>query len=242
MSIGHVVKRRYILTLGGAGIVGSLGGGVVTAGILQAHTGSPVQGSPTQNNGPYLKPGTFDQQFLAKPADVKQIWDFSALEQVLSEGFIPIKNAMNAFQFVYQKSFYPVICLRGPVVVYALDDTMWGKYRLSSVYDQQANTTENQNPLYHRVTTGSGTLKPDDPNSPYQDPSLQALLQRGLSLAVCHDALNGLSVQLAKQHGPTAQAVFADLATHLISGAQQTPSGSSLIAVAQHLGFTYAKP
>src|SRR5690348_8266231 len=104
MSIGHVVKRRSILTLGGAGIVGSLGGGVVTAGILQAHTGSPVQGSPTQNNGPYLKPGTFDQQFLAKPADVKQIWDFSALEQVLSEGFIPIKNAMNAFQFVYQKS------------------------------------------------------------------------------------------------------------------------------------------
>jgi len=242
MSIGHAVKRRQVLTLGGAGIVGLLGGGAVTAGVIKTHSASPVQGSPAQSDGPYLKAGTFDQQFLAKPADVKQIWDFSALEQVSSEGFIPIKNAMNSFQFVYRKSFYPVICLRGTAASYALDDTMWGKYRLGSVYAQQAGTTEDLNPLYHHFTIDNGTLKPDDPNSFYQDPSLQALLQRGSSIAVCHDALNGLSARVAKEHGLTAQAVFTDFAAHLVSGAQQTPSGSSLIAVAQHLGFTYAKP
>jgi hypothetical protein len=38
-----------------------------------------------------------------------------------------------------------------------------------------------------------------------------------------------------------AQHVFKDLAARRVLGAEQTPSGSSLIAVAQAMGFTYAK-
>lgn len=255
MPVPRLFKRRQLLLLGGAGVVGFLGGGAVTAEVLNARAVppvSPASGNPTsfpepatgsskQGDGPYLNPVGFDQQFLAKQADVKQVWDFAASEQIQSDGFVPIKNALNAFQFVYQKSLYAVICLRGDAVVYALDDTMWAKYSLGTLYGQQTTGNTNHNPLYQRSTTDNGTLSPQDPKSLYQDSSLQALIQRGSHIAVCHDALNGVSMGLAEQNGLTAQSFFKELAAHLVPGAQQTPSGSSLIAVAQHLGFTYAK-
>ncbi|MGB8345306.1 MAG: hypothetical protein WCD86_10510 [Ktedonobacteraceae bacterium] len=252
MSASRFFKRRQFLLLGGAGVAGFIGGGAVTAGVINAHVAAsepPSQGSPLAQSakysqipgdGPYLHPGTFNQEFLAKVADVRQIWDFAALEQVQSDGFTPIKNAMNAFQFTYQKTLYPVICLRGSAVIYALDDALWAKYSLGTVYGQQPGGSD-QNPMYHRLTTDNGTLSPENPNSLYQDSSLQALIQRGSYIAICHDALNGLAMQLAEQRTLTAQPVFKELATHLVPGATETPSGSSLIAVAQHLGFTYAK-
>jgi hypothetical protein len=189
-------------------------------------------GSPSQDDGPYLNPEGFNQHFLSQRADIKQIWDFSTIAQVQSDGFLAVRNAMNAFQFAYQKTLFLIICLRGQAVIYALDDTLWQKYRLGTLFGQGKGGLPDQNPFYHRQTS--------DPNDLSQDASVQALLQRGSSLAVCHDALNGLAVQLSS-HGVMAPIIFQELAAHLISGAQQTPSGSSLIAVAQHLGFTYAK-
>ncbi len=187
----------------------------------------------------YLNPGTFNQQFLTKKADIKQIWDFATSEQVQSDGgFGPVKNAMNALQFIYKKSLYPVICLRGIAVIYALNDAMWQKYDLGVL--QKTENTVSRNPVYQRFTTDNGTLDYQDQDSFYQDSSLQALVQRGSSIAVCHDALNGVSSTLAAQKGLAAQIVFRELAAHLVAGTQQTPSGSSLIAVAQLLGFTYA--
>lgn len=243
MPIHHLFKRRQVLLLGGTGAVSFLGG-AVAVGVIDSQAARLAQttavdlidshSSTADSGGPYLNPGTFDQRFLAKQADVKQIWDFTDIEQIQLDGLTAIKNAMNDFQFVYQKVLYPVIDLRGQTVVYALDDVMWMKYHLGTLTGQ--NTLE-KNPLYHRFTSDNGTLNNEDPRSIYQDHSLQALMQRGVQIAVCHQALKGL----ASQHGSNAQSVFNEWAAHLIPGAKQTPSGSSLVAVAQHLGFTYAK-
>lgn len=255
MSTSRLFKRRQVLALGGAGVAGFLGGGASAVGVIYTRTVSPLQPaqgsssplvqpaqeSQAQDDGPYLKPGTFNQQFLAKMADVRQIWDFATIEQVQSDGgFAPIKNAMNAFQFVYKRSLYAVICLRGTAVIYALDDATWAKYSLGTLYGQQSSSITDHNPSYQRYTSNNGTLSPQDPNSLYQDSSLQALLQRGSYIAACHDALNGVSLTIAAHNGLTAQTIFKELVAHLVPGTQQTPSGSSLIAVAQHLGFTYA--
>jgi intracellular sulfur oxidation DsrE/DsrF family protein len=135
----------------------------------------------------------------------------------------------------------PVICLRGNAVIYALDDNMWMKYGLATLAAQKNGGTPGGKRLYSLQTTDNGSLSPQDPDSLSQDPSLQALQQRGVHVVACHDALNGLAGRLAQPRGLTTDSVFAELAAHLIPGAQQTPSGSSLITVAQHLGFTYAK-
>lgn len=244
MADTFLFKRRQFLRLGGTGVVGFIGGAAVTKAV-DAHASSSVQagnGPLTQNDAQaYLSPSGFDQQFLAKSADIRQIWDFVTVDQIQPQGLTAIRNALNAFQFTYKKTLYPVICLRGNAVIYALDDNMWMKYSLATLFAQKNGAATTGNPLYSRQTTDNGSLNPQDPDSLYQDASLQALQQRGAHVAACHDALNGIAEQLTQRLGPTTDPVFAELAAHLIPGAQQTPSGSSLIAVAQHLGFTYAK-
>lgn len=194
-----------------------------------------------------MRPGEFDQTFLSRKADIRQIWDFTTADQARS-GIGAIKNAMNAFQFSYQKSHYVVIDLRGPsAVIYGLDDTMWVKYGLAAKYqilDEEAGAFANHNTLYKRLNVDNGTFNPDDGKSLFQDATLQAFQQRGAHIAICHDALQAqasLAVKDRRAHRLTADQVYKDMAAHLVPGAQQTPSGSALIAVAQAIGFTYAK-
>lgn len=238
-----LIKRRQILRFGGTGIVSFLGGAtVIKATDVYANASVQAnQNSSTQSNGqPYLNAGGFDQQFLAKSADIKQIWDFVTTDQIYPQGLAAIRNAMNAFQFTYKKTLYPVICLRGAAVIYALSDKAWIRYSIGSS-SSSTSVPITGNPLYKRRTTDNGSLSSGYPNSLYQDFSLQALMQRGAHVAVCNDALNGFAEQLAKQHGLLIDSTFNELVAYLVPDAQRTPSGSSLIAVAQHLGFTYAK-
>jgi hypothetical protein len=234
MLRSSLFKRRQLLYLGGTGVVGVLGGAVVTK-TLDAHANPSVQSdraSSQQNDAqPYLNPSGFDQQFLAKSADIKQIWDFVTIAQIYPQGLNPIRNAMDAFQFTYKKTLYPVICLRGNAVIYGIDDAMWTKYRLGTMFGQNNKASANGNPLYSQQISDVS-----------QDSSLQALQQRGAHVALCHDALVGLAGNLEAQRGLVSDnTVYNELAAHLVPDAQLTPSGSSLIAVAQHLGFTYAK-
>ncbi|HEY8285302.1 MAG TPA: hypothetical protein VIJ28_13040 [Chloroflexota bacterium] len=194
-----------------------------------------------------MKPGQFDQTFLTKKADIKQVWDFTSTDQAQT-GIGAMKNAMNAFQFSYLKSHYLLIVLRGPsAVVYGMNDAMWAKYGLGAkyqIFDQARGAYATHNPLYPRTTSGNGKLDPNDQKSLFEDASLQALQQRGAFVVVCHDALEGqarLAVRDKRAHGMTMARVYADMAAHLIPGAEATPSGSSVIAIAQMDGFTYAK-
>jgi len=244
MPAPSLFKRRQLLGFGGVGVAGLLAGAAVTKAVdVSAHPSviSGIQPLQQPDMQAYIDPGGFEQQFLTKSADIKQIWDFVTVEQVQPQGLTAVRNALNAFQFIYNKTLYAVLCLRGGAVIYALDDAIWAKYDLLALSGQKIGAAVTGNPCYRRRTADNGALSPDDPQSLYQDASLQALVQRGSHLAVCHDALSGLAVQLAQQHGIPFADVLAELAAHLVAGAQQTPSGSSLIAVAQYFGFTYAK-
>ena len=119
-----------------------------------------------------------------------------------------------------------MICLRGSAVIYGLDDAMWIKYHLGTAFGQNNKGSANGNPLYSQQVSDLS-----------EDFSLQGFQQRGAHLALCHDALLGLAGNLEEQRGIAADVIYNELAAHLVPGAQQTPSGSSLIAVAQHLGL-----
>jgi len=263
MTTFSLFKRRQFFHIGGAGLVGFLGGGAATVGIMNAHASPSTQPSSnltqaigscdqvpssiqhskasTQGNATYLHPGTYDQSFLSKPADVKQIWDFTTFEQV-QQGSSAVRNALNDFHFLYQKTLYPVAVMRGELaIICTLDDIIWSKYHLSSLLDSTVTVPTDSNPLYYNRVVDNGNPPTSSQGSFYTSTTLQALQQRGLHISVCHQALSGFATNLAEQHRLTAQSVYEELATHLVPGAQQTPSGSSLIAVAQHLGFTYAK-
>lgn len=190
--------------------------------------------------------GSVEQSFLNKKADVRQIWDFTAVDQAQS-GVIAMRNAMNAFQFSYHKSHYLIGNLRGTAVVFGLNDKMWEKYTLSKYFNVASRGRHlTFNPLYRRTATDNRALPPDVAGSFYSDVSLQVLQQRGAHIAVCHDALRGTADRLLNgacpcTGGPTPESVYKELAANLVPAAQVTPSGGALIAIAQQLGFTYAK-
>lgn len=240
MSRSHQSKRRRLLRLGGIGAIGIVGGSAIITKVVGAHSVTQMRAEDKQlrdNENPdwsYLHPKGYNQEFLIKPADMKQIWDFSNIPQILPDGLTAIKNALNEFKFEYQRTLFPIIDLRGKAIIYSLDDAMWAKYHLGVLAGQP---TQYSNPLYPRTTTDNGTLPPDDPNSLYQDHSLQALMLRGVHIVVCHQALSSLAKTLSLS-GPS---VLDELVANIIPGATQSPSGSSLIAIAQHFGFTYAK-
>jgi len=137
----------------------------------------------TQDNKPYLHTGNYDQSFLTKTADVKQIWDFTNFDQVNS-GLSAIRNALNDFQFTYKKSLYPVISLRGePAVICGLDDAMWKKYHLTLFLNSTITVTTDNNPLYSSTTANIATKTPSDLEKFYKDASLQALQKRGVHIS-----------------------------------------------------------
>jgi len=235
MSILQSLNRRRFLRLGtlAGGAVGAAGAGALLADREEA-------------DASILRPGQFDQHFLTSTAQVKQIWDFSLVEQ-LQGGLAAIKNAANAFKFSYNKTYFLIIDLRGSAVVAALDDAMWARYKFGAkyqIFDPASGALVSRNPFYARGATDNGALSPDDPKSIYQDATLAALVYRASHISACHDALQSqaaLAVKDGRNHGLAADAVYRDFAAHLVHGAQETPSGSALIAIAQPLGFTYAK-
>jgi intracellular sulfur oxidation DsrE/DsrF family protein len=177
--------------------------------------------------------GIGDQAFLNKKAAIRQMWDFVTTEQ-LQAGTGAMKNAMNAFESFYHESHYLVIGLRGATVIYGLDDTLWARYRIGDAYGIRDATgvSATRNPLYARQTSIVDVR---------QDDHLAALQQRGAVVVLCHDALASQANVFAKRSGQTADVVLAEFTGHLVPGARLTPAGSALIAVAQQLGFTYAK-
>ncbi len=233
MSILQSLNRRRFLRLG------TLAGGA--SGVAGA-----LLTGPEMVDASILRPGQFDQHFLTSTAQMKQIWDFSSIDQVQS-GLAAMKNAANAFKFSYNKTYFLIIDLRGTAVVAALDDAMWATYKFGAkyqIFDPASGALVSRNSFYARGSTDNGALNPDDPRSIYQDATLAALVYRASHISACHDALQAqaaLAVKDDRNHGLSADAVYRDFAAHLVHGAQETPSGSALIAIAQPLGFTYAK-
>ncbi len=231
MSFWPSLNRRRFLQAGTTAAAGVAG--VALTGMQSADASQ-------------LRPGQFDQSYLDHKADVRQIWDFTTVEQ-LTTGLSAMKNAANAFQFSYNKSFFLVVDMRGSAVVGALNGTMWIKYKLGAkyqIFDPATTAYVMHNPFYQRLNKDAGTLSSDDARSLYQDATLAALALRGAHLSACHDALQSqaaLTVKDGRAPGMTANAVYRDFAANLVPSAQETPSGSALIAVAQLLGYTYAK-
>jgi hypothetical protein len=63
----------------------------------------PGKEPPLQNDQqPYFNPIGFDQHFLAKPADVKQVWDFVTVEQIQPQGLTAIRKARLAYSCLPQ--------------------------------------------------------------------------------------------------------------------------------------------
>jgi intracellular sulfur oxidation DsrE/DsrF family protein len=189
-----------------------------------------------------LKPSEFDnaamQRILTQSNANKQV--FQSVETGLvapgvASLYIHMQNALNAYEFSYglgAGSLAVLAVLIGPSIVFALNDSMWQKYQIGS-----ALKLDGTNTYYQADSNLDLSASPDDPAGIYQDWSAQALLKRGASFMVCHNATTAVAGMLAKGASVDPQTALADFQRNLLPGFLMVPAGVAAVQAAQSNGW-----
>jgi intracellular sulfur oxidation DsrE/DsrF family protein len=149
--------------------------------------------------------------------------------------YIHMQNAMNAYEtsFGYGPgSLATLAVLIGPSIVFALNDAMWTKYKIGPTLNLDATNT-----YYRADSTLDASASPDDPNGMYQDWSAQAVLKRGGSFMVCHNATTAVAGLFAQKNNADAKMVLADFKQNMLPGFKLVPAGVAAVHAAQENGW-----
>lgn len=187
-----------------------------------------------------VTPSEYDQarmmRTLASNKAHKQV--FQSVSPLLTMGaasiYLHMQNAMNAFEFSHEMgpgSLATLAVFTGRSMAFSLRDEMWTKYGLGAAF-ALAPTNE-----YYRAASLRETGNPDDPNSIYQDWSAEAVLHRGGSFMVCHNALAVQATLLAAKSGGNAEAILADFTGNILPGFQVVPAGVAATQLAIEHGW-----
>ena len=127
-------------------------------------------------------------------------------------------------------------------------DYAWEKYKIGAwVKEDDPKTGEPalRNPFY--PSPAGPTLKyssddPSDPNSVYQDYSVQGLQARGVKFLSCHSSTEEAARALIKKNSLSAQPedVVKDLQAHILPGVILVPALSAALTLLHNDGhFSY---
>jgi hypothetical protein len=148
--------------------------------------------------------------------------------------YLHMQNSLNAFEFSYGMgpgSLATLGILTGPSIAYALNDDVWKKYGFGAAFNLAPTN------IYYKASSLKTGGSPDDPNSIYQDWSAQAILHRGGSFMVCHNAMTAVAALLSEKAGTTPNAALADFSQGVLPGFQVVPSGVAATQLALEHGW-----
>lgn len=111
---------------------------------------------------------------------------------------------------------------------HGLDDPMWERYQLDSFQEPRIDGSGNP---WRRAPMISGRSEPSA--------SIESLQQRGAVFLLCRAALRTRAGQVAERRGADPEAVYADMAGHLVPGVILIPSVIVAIQRAQRRGVAY---
>ena len=221
--------------------VGSVGAGVAALGTL----GTSSQ--PADAQFVYMPNDWHMAEFdklLKSKARVKQLFDCEKLDN--GDFLSPIKNSINGLQFGFNipvDQIKMVGALRGSANLINFDDSMWEKYQIgeySKTDDPKTSKPAIRNPFF---TKKEGTVKdPQDRNSIYQDYSVQAMMDRGMTFLSCHNATTNQARNIIKKFGLKLDVdeMVKDMQAHMLPGVISVPAMVSAIAMLQVEGkFAY---
>jgi hypothetical protein len=129
-----------------------------------------------------------------------------------------------------------VICARHESTPFAYTDAMWAKYTAalaerSGFADPKTKAPATVNVFqaagYNAVLTNQGVL-------------LDAVLKRGVRLAVCALATRACASVIARQTGGKVDDIFTELTEHLVPNAHMVPAGIVAVNRAQERGYSFA--
>lgn len=121
-----------------------------------------------------------------------------------------------------------VVILRHEAIAYALQDSMWSKYKLGEVL----KVNDGSSPATHNPW-----IKPLP--VPLPGTGIEALLSKGVLFGACNVALTVFSANVAQGMKLDAATVKADFVRNLIPGIQVAPSGVLAVSGTQEKGCHY---
>lgn len=228
---------------------------MLTAAALAACTGErkAALGNPEAEFFRVLRHDEYDYDammaIIRNPNPHKQVFVSSALP-VPSEGlshqqraaragvaaiFGHMQLAMNGYDFSLgpdHGTLATLGVLTGNAVILGLDDAMWSKYGIGQHFG-----LDRTNVCYRATSNLDPTASPNDPAGMYQDWSAQAVLKRGGSFTVCHNALTNVASALTGGSSIGLDGVLAELGTHLLPGFMLVPAGITVVQLAQEHGW-----
>ncbi len=148
--------------------------------------------------------------------------------------FVHMQFAMNGYQFSlpHPIKLATLAVLSGASVVLGVNDAMWKKYGIGGRYGL-AQT----NVYYPAQSDLNPQAAPDDPKGLYQDFSAQAVLKRGGSLMVCHNALTYAAANCALRLGYSADTCLREWLDNLLPGFILVPAGVTAVQMALEHGW-----
>jgi len=149
--------------------------------------------------------------------------------------YLHMQNAMNGYQYSLgygPSSLATLAVFIGPSIVFALNDATWKKYNIGGALNLASTN------IYYKATSNlDPAATADDPNGLYQDWSAEAVLKRGGSFMVCHNATTAVAALFASKTGRTPQAVLAEFKQNLLPGFVLVPAGVTAVQLAQENGW-----
>jgi hypothetical protein len=146
-------------------------------------------------------------------------------------------NFLNASQSAYQLTDPDsaiVICVRHESTPFAYNDAMWAKY--GAAFEEHAHFVD---PTTKKAATVNLMQAAQMRTMANRGVLLDAVLKRGVRLAVCTLATRAISGIAARQLSVPADTVFAELTASIPSNARMVPAGIVAMNRAQERGFTF---
>jgi intracellular sulfur oxidation DsrE/DsrF family protein len=223
--------RRSFLSQVGSGVSAAFGAALVGgAATLQAQSTGRGRPQPTR----YAQDDWFDRL----PGRHRLLLDTTSANG-LGSALLYANNFFNSSQTGYglkDSDSAVVIVLRHFATVFAYNDAIWTKYGVPMSQRINFNDPQTQQPARINVynSASHGAALPSLGNT------LDAVLKRGVHLAVCQTATRLFSGGLAQATGGTAEAVYNEVVGNLVANSHMVPSGIVAVNRAQERGFTFA--
>jgi intracellular sulfur oxidation DsrE/DsrF family protein len=226
-----VVARRSFLARFGAGAAAfgaAFAAGGVTAGAQSAVSAAPWQ--PARHA---------EDDWFEQPAAKHRVFFDTTTADAFGDAMRFISNTFTANRTGYgltDADLALVICARHQSAPFAFNDAMWGKYGGALAERASFTDPKTQEPPTVNVflTAGYGASLRSS------GLLLDALLKRGVRLAVCGLSTRAAASLIAQKTGGKVDDVFKELTENLVPNARIVPAGIVAVNRAQERGYSIA--
>ena len=220
-----VSERRSFLARLNAAAMAALGlGGVAKA---QAKPGAPARWEPFRHE---------KDDWLELPGKHRMVFDTTNPER-LGEALLFTNNFLRVNRTDYGleiSDLAVVIVVRHRSAPFGFNEAMWAKY--SEALAAHASYEDPKSRAVPKVNVyNSGDYGELAPN---RSTTLTGLAKQGVQFAVCANATRAVAGAIARSVGGSAEAIFADLTSNLVTNGRMVPAGIVCVNRAQERGYS----